>query len=280
MTSAAATAPAGGGRDVSRPVPFLRAARGVFALALDGMLWSRRSVLMIVLLGFPALLAVLFRIFLAAKMPPSLSGFDLYGLVVAMYYVGNILPLVALFFASSLVADEVEGKTITYLLTRPVQRGAILLGKFAAYLATTSILCLPAVVVAFFLLATTRGWEAMSAHAPDLLQDLGVVVLTLLAYGALFALFGVVLRRPVIPGLLFLFVWELLSRMPGYLPRLTLSAYLRSLIRHRPAEEGLAGIFGQALPVDVSLQSLAVIIVICLGLAGWIFSRREFVLEQ
>ncbi|HET7745761.1 MAG TPA: ABC transporter permease [Vicinamibacteria bacterium] len=279
MSGVAAGLP-GPGRDVTRPVPFLRAAKGVFSLALEGMLWSRRSMLMVVLLGFPAVLAILFRVFLAARMPPNISGFDLYGLVVGMYYVGNILPLVALFFASALIADEVEGKTITYLLTRPVQRGAILLGKFVAYLATTTVLCLPAVVITFFLLATTRGLTAMSAHAPDLLRDLGVVVLTLLAYGALFALFGVVLRRPVIPGLLFLFVWELMSRLPGYLPRFTLSAYLRSLIRHRPAEEGLAGMLGEALPVALSLQSLAAIIVICLGLAAWIFSRREFVLEQ
>lgn len=280
MTSAVAPSAGGPVRDVTRPVPFLRAARAVFGLALDGMLWSRRSVLMIVLLAFPALLALAFRVFVAARVPPNISGFDLYGLVVAVYYVGNILPLVALFFATALVADEVEGRTITYLLTRPVRRGAILLGKFAAYVATTSILCLPAVVVTFFLLATTRGWEAMSAYAPDLLRDLGVVVLALLAYGALFALFGVVMRRPVIPGLLFIFVWELMSRLPGHLPRFTLAAYLRSLIRHRPAEEGLAGVFGEALPVALSLQSLAAVIVICVGLAAWIFSRREFVLEQ
>ena len=59
---------------------------------------------------------------------------------------------------------------------------------------------------------------------PDLFRDLGVVLLTFLAYGALFALMGVLLRRPVIPGLLFLFGWELLANLPGYLPRLTLTA--------------------------------------------------------
>ena len=48
-----------------------------------------------------------------------------------------MLPLAALFYATSLVADEVEGRTLTYLLTRPITRASILAGKFAAYLATT-----------------------------------------------------------------------------------------------------------------------------------------------
>ena len=45
----------------------------------------------------------------------------------------------------------------------------------------------------------------------------------------------------MIPGLLFLFVWELIANLPGYLPRFTLTAWLRSLLHHRPAEEGLSG---------------------------------------
>jgi hypothetical protein len=71
-----------------------------------------------------------------------------------------------------------------------------------------------------------------------------------------------------------------MANLPGYLPRLTLTGYLRSLIRHRPAEEGLAGMSGQAQPVDLSLAMLVGVTVACLALAGWIFSRREYVLEQ
>jgi len=56
-------------------------------------------------------------------------------------------------------------------------------------------------------------------------------ILALLAYGALFTLLGVLLKRPMIPGLLFVFVWEMVANLPGYLPRFTLTAYLRSLRR-------------------------------------------------
>jgi ABC-type transport system involved in multi-copper enzyme maturation permease subunit len=267
-------------RDTTRPLPALRAAHAVFDHALEGMVWSRRSLFMAVLLGLPVLFAVLFRAVLAAHAPPKLTGFDLYAVIVAVYYVRNILPLAALFYATSLVADEVEGKTLPYLLTRPVTRPSILLGKFAAYVATTLALALPATVVTFFLLVTVNGVSGIGAAVPDLFRDLGAIALTLVVYGAFFTLLGVLLRRPMIPGLLFLFVWELIANLPGYLPRFTLTAWVRSLIKHRPAEEGLSGLFAQVLPWDLSLLVLFGATLAFLGLAFWIFTGREYVMEQ
>jgi ABC-type transport system involved in multi-copper enzyme maturation permease subunit len=267
-------------RDTSRPLPFATAARGVFDLSLEQMMWSRRSFIMAVLIGLPALLAVAFRVFVVARLPPEISAFDFYGGVIAFYYVRNVLPLVALFYATALIADEVEGKTLTYLLTRPITRGAILCGKFASYLATTLTLTLPAAVVTFFLLATAQGVSGVGARVPGMFQDMGVLALTLLVYGALFALLGVLLRRPVIPGLLFLFVWELIANLPGYMPRFTLTAWLRSLISHRPSMEGMSEMFGQVLPTGLSLGILLGATVIFLGAASWIFSHHEYVLEQ
>jgi ABC-type transport system involved in multi-copper enzyme maturation permease subunit len=270
-------------RDTSQPLPFAQAARGVFDLSLEGMIWSRRSLLMAVLIGLPLLFALLFRAITASGLTSELRtvhGFDLYGVLVTFYYVRNALPLVALFYATSLIADEIEGRTITYLLTRPIQRAAILFGKFAAYLATTLTLTLPPLLISFFLLGGDGGVRALAGHVPDLLTDMGVCALTLLAYGALFTLLGVLLRRPVIPGLLFLFIWELVANLPGYMPRFTLTAYLRSLLSHRPPAEGPAELFGQKLPALLCLETLSVTIVVLLAAAAWVFSRREYVLEQ
>ncbi len=90
------------------PVPFFRAARAVFDLSLEGMVWSRRSLLMILLLGLPAPLALLFRIFIT-RLPSRVGGFDFYGIVIAFYYVRNALPLAALFYATALIAETSSG---------------------------------------------------------------------------------------------------------------------------------------------------------------------------
>ena len=268
-------------RDTTRPLSFRTGARAVFDLSLEGMLLSRRSLLMGLLVGLPVILAIVYRVLLAADVlnravPPA----DFYALVVAVYWIRNVLPLMALFHATSLIADEVEGKTLTYLLTRPLTRPSILAGKFAAYLATSLGIALPAAVLTFFILMTTRGWAGVGASVPDLFRDLGAIALTLVAYGALFTLLGVLLRRPVIPGLLFLFGWELIANLPGYLPRFTLTAWLRSLIHHRPAQEGIAELFGQVLPAGQSLIVIVVSTVVFLAAAAWVFSQKEYVLDQ
>jgi ABC-2 type transport system permease protein len=269
-------------RELARPLPFRPAARAVFEIALEGMLWSRRTLGMAVLVGMPVLFAVLYRIVLAGKptVQPITPG-DFYALVVAIYWVRFVVPLVSLFYATALVADEVEGRTLTYLLTRPITRPAIFAGKFAAYLVTTLCLTLPACVVTFFLLLSTRGLSALGPAAADLLRDVAVLALTLVAYGAVFSLLGVLLKRPVLPGLVFLYPWELLlASLPGYLPRLTLTAWLRSLINHHPAQEGLAGLFEQVLPPAQAVPLLLVVSVLCLYAGSRIFCAREYVLDQ
>lgn len=267
-------------RDTSRPVPLTTGARAVFGLALDTSLLSRRSLVIGVLIGLPALFALVYRLALASRLPAEITGFDLYSRVVLVYWVRNVLPLAALFFGTALVADEIEGKTITFLLTRPVSRASILLGKFAAYIVTALALVLPALLVSFVLLLGTQGVDNLRAHVGDLFRDAAVVALTLVVYGALFTLFGVLLRRPLIPGLLFLFIWELIANAPGYLPRFTVTAWLRSLVPYHPPAEGLSEMFGQVLPVGLSLGVLACLTALCLGAAFGIFARREYVLEQ
>jgi ABC-2 type transport system permease protein len=258
----------------------VQAARRVFELALEGMVWSRRSVLMALLLGLPLVFAVAYRLVLETRLPARVGGFELYAVIVAIYYVRNVLPLAALFYASSLIADEVDGKTLGYLLTRPIRRESILLGKFAAYTVTTLVFTWPVTVLTFFLLATAKGFSGVGGRVSVLFQDLGVIALCLLAYGAFFTLLGVLVKRPVIPGLLFLFGWELVANLPGYLPRFTITAWLRSLLSHRPAQEGLGDLFGQVLPAGQSIAALVGLTAVFIALAFWIFSSREYVMEQ
>ena len=268
-------------RDTSQALPFRRAARVVFEMSLEATIWTKRSLLMAVLVALPVAFALLYRVVLAARWNVQpVTPYDLYAVVVALYWIRNVLPLAALFYATALIADEVEGRTLTYLVTRPLTRESIFAGKFAAYLVSTLCVALPAGVLTFFLLLSARGFFAVGPAVVDLFRDLSVMALTLLVYGALFALLGVVLKRPVIPGLVFLYGWELVANLPGYLPRLTLTAWLRSLISHRPAQEGLAGLFQQVLPATDAVPVLLVATALFLYAGARTFSVREYVLDQ
>lgn len=258
--------------------PLWSGAKDVFAISIERMLPRPRSFWVFLLLCLPIGLGLLLRI----HPPPglSLTGFELYGMVVALFFVRNLLPLVALLFGSALISDAVDSKTLTYFLSRPVSRASIFLGEFLAYLVTVLTLTVPCVVLTYLVLSLGTP-QGAGFGAPDLVQDLGACALTLFTYGALFALLGVSLKRPLIPGLLFLFIWEgFVANFPGDAPNYTLTAYARSLIRHRPAEEGLAELFSKFFGVFESVLVLGVVGVVALALALWIFSRREYVISS
>jgi ABC-2 type transport system permease protein len=263
---------------VLRLRPLGPATRDIFAISLERMLPRPRSLFVFLLLCLPVALSVVFRMYAPKDLP--ISGFELYGVVIALFYVRNLLPLVALLFGSALISDSVDSKTITYFLTRPVSRLSIFVGEFLAYLVTVLTLTVPCVVMTYLVLCLGTP-QGAGFGAMDLVQDLGACALTLFAYGGVFALLGVSVKKPLIPGLLFLFVWEgFLANFPGDAPNYTLSAYARSLIRHRPSEEGLAELFSKFFGVWESVATLGIVGVLALALAVWIFSRREYVIPS
>ncbi len=258
-------------RDQRPATPLLVGSRRVFDLALSGMVFSRRGLLAGCLVGLPLILAVSFRWF-----DPSGTTWgagELYRWIVASYLVGNVLPLVALFYASGIVGDEVEGRTLVYLLTRPVSRTSILLGRLAAFVVAGLALTAPVLLLSLLLLFETAPG---AVGLPLLARDMAVAALTLVVYGALFTLLGVALRRPMLPGVLFLYGWELLSHAPGYVPRVTLAAHLRALMPPGPA--GTSSLSGLVTPGSIPTPQ-ALVTLLVLTAAVIVFNGREYVPE-
>jgi ABC-2 type transport system permease protein len=268
----------------------LSSAIRIFDLSLGQMLWSRRSVFLGILLGGPVLLAGAVRliVFLYASgfriNGASAAGSTVFGLMIWLLYIRFIIPILGVFFGTALIADEVDDKTITYLFTRPIPRSAVLLGKYLAYLACTVLLVLPSVVLVFFLIVPMGGSTIAEAF-PSLLVDLGMLAAGLAAYGAVFALVGTRLKRPLIVGLVFAFGWEPgVLLFPGYLKRFTVAYYLQGLVTHEMPQDSavslLMQVFHEVPSVASSLLYLAAIVAVALWLAGRAVEQREYVLEQ
>jgi ABC-2 type transport system permease protein len=260
----------------------------VFDFSFGQMLWSRRSVFLGLLVGAPVLLAVVVRILAATGWLPVVNGARvggpaLFGVLIWLLFVRFVVPVLGVFYGTALMADEVDDKTITYLFTRPVPRASILFGKYLAYLACVVLLLLPAVVIIYFLVVPVGG--SIGQGFPLLAADLGMLAVGVAAYGAVFALVGAWLKRPLIVGLVFAFGWEqTVLLIPGYLKRLTVAYYLQALVPHAmPQDSALSSLLlmFQELPsVPVSLACLAGIIGSALWLAGRAVESREYVLEQ
>ena len=272
---------------------FLTAALRVFDLSLGEMLWSRRTIFMILVVGAPVLIALMVRLAAAFGAPVfqiqqggesiRMTGPAIFGLMIWVFYLRFTIPVLGVFYGTSLMADEVEDKTITYLFTRPVRRGAIIVGKYLAYLACTILVVLPSVTVVYLLVVPIRG--SLGGSFMDLLTDLGLLALGLAVYGAVFAFVGARFKRPLLIGLVFIFGWEQVALVfPGYLKQFTVAYYLQALVPHAmPSDSALSiiqGIFRENPGLASSLFWLAVILVAFLVAAVWSVERREYVLEQ
>ena len=255
------------------------------------MLWSRRSIFLALVVGGPVMLATIVRI-ITLVMPSSafringamIGGPSIFGMMIWLLYVRFIVPVLGVFYGTALIADEVDDKTITYLFTRPIPRGAVVLGKYLAYLGCTVLLILPTVMMVFFLIVPLGG-GSIGQTFPSLLIDLGMIALGLSAYGAVFALVGARLKRPLVIGLVFAFGWEpTVMLVPGYLKQLTVAYYLQALVPHAmPQDSTLAAIlqvFSDVPPVATSLAALVGITAAALWLAARTVETREYVLEQ
>ena len=276
-------------RTYRQPTLWSSAAR-IFDLSLGQMLWSRRSVFLGVLLGGPVVLAIVLRtisVLYASgfRINGAMAGGPaIFGMMMWLLYIRFIIPVLGVFFGTALIADEVDDKTITYLFTRPIPRSAVLLGKYLAYLACTGLLILPSVVLVYFLIVPIGG-GSIGGSFPSLLKDLGMLVAGLAAYGAVFALVGTRLKRPLVAGLVFAFGWEPgVLLFPGYLKRATVAYYLQALVTHEMPQDSavsmLMQVFREVPGVLTSLASLGIIVGITLWFAARAVEQREYVLDQ
>jgi ABC-type transport system involved in multi-copper enzyme maturation permease subunit len=263
----------------------------IFELSLGQMLWSRRSVFLALLTLAPVALASLIR-FAAFAEPAALpqingerlDGSVLFGLMIWLLYIRFIVPVLGMFYGTSLIADEVDDKTITYLFVRPIPRGAVLIGKYLAYVVCTTLLVLPSIVIVYFLTVPIGG-GSIGASFPALVTDLGMLAIGIAAYGALFAWVGARLKRPLVLGLVFIFGWEPgVLLFPGYLKRTTIAYYLQGLVPHAMPQDSavsvLLQVFQETPPVPLCLTALVGVTLVGVWLAARATETREYVLEQ
>ena len=276
---------------------FGRAAARVFDLSLGEMLWSRRTLFMALVAGGPMVIAIALRIAASSNLARfggsaggqsfTLGGPDIFGLMIWAFYLRFTVPVLGVFYGTSLIADEVEDKTITYLFTRPIPRGAVLVGKYLAYLACTAIVVLPSVVIVYFSVVPLFV-GSIGSNFPALVADLGLIGLGLAVYGAAFAFVGARLRRPILSGLLFVFGWEpVVIVVPGYMKNLSVAYYLQGLVPHAaPRDEAMTLLrsalqtFEPAPAAWICLLALALIWTASLGAAVRTVTRREYLLER
>lgn len=262
--------------------------RALVTLGLRQMLGGRKIWVLGVFLALPIVLIGL--VLLAGgfdfpdEAPPELEDFVMSALLYVLYP-QSLCVLAALLYGASLIAGEVEDKTLTYLFTRGMPRWKVLVGKYLATSSALAVLMLASMSIAWLLVGRPVGVRVWYAVA---LATTGACF----TFTGIFCLLGLIVPRRAIPvGLLYTLAVEgFLSVVPAIVNELTASYYLRSLTWHLadlpiPADaraeiEREVEPFVAGADVQTASIALAVIAVGTLALSAWIIHRREWPLTE
>lgn len=187
-------------------------------------------------------------------------------------YLGFVLPMFTLAYASGAIGAERESRSMIWLMTRPTPRSAIYLAKFLGTL-PWCLLFSGGGFAALCLAGGEPGRIAARLFAPAALA-------ATIAFAALFHLIGALFRRPVIVGLVYVFFFEfLVAALPGSLKLLSLSFYARSLMYNAAVEAGYPGAMLEVVGPVSATTAWSVLIAATVGLTAIgmvLFSRSEY----
>ena len=152
--------------------------------------------------------------------------------VVAAIFLGFLLPLWSLSFATEAVGGDREQNSLIWLLARPLPRPMIYLAKFIALLPWTVGLNLGG-FAALCAAAGRPGLTALRLFWP-------AVLCATLAFAALFQLTGAAFRRPAIVAIGYSFFLEIiLGNMPGVMKRVSIGFYAHCMMLEAADRHGI-----------------------------------------
>ncbi len=166
----------------------------------------------------------------AGEEPPELQENTtlrvFYKVLLDLLYLPLLLPLVGLFFAGGVVKDEQREGTLTYLLVRPLPRWLIPATKFSSGFLVSAGAVVAGLVVTFLLI-----FGYADAPISFLTAPLALSLLSLLVYGALFTLVGVLVDRPYVVGAAVVLGWEaIVGNFVPWVQNATVAYHLRNLV--------------------------------------------------
>jgi ABC-2 type transport system permease protein len=187
-------------------------------------------------------------------------------------YLGFVLPLFTLSYATAAFGTDRESRSLIWLMTRPIPRSGIYLAKFLGALPWCVVFGLGGFSV-ICLAGGEFGRKSLAMYWP-------AAIAATIAFSALFHMIGALFRRPVVVGLVYVFFFEaLVAALPGSLKLLSLTFYARSLMYNAAAAGGYPVNMLDVPQAVSSTTAWAILIaatVFLTVLGMWLFARSEY----
>lgn len=243
----------------------MTAARTIVWLTMRQLFARRRIWLLAAIAAFPFILTVFYR--LASEDREGDRLVFMLGMNREIM-LGVLLPLTAVIFGALTFGGEVEDGTLVYLLVRPAPRALVVALKYGvATLITAGVIAL----------GMTLAW--MSLRGPELPARFLRAFVTAAALGAavycaIFAYVGLVNRRGLVIGLLYVIIFEnVVSRLMEGVRSLSVREYAVSIAQWAGA--GIVKWPGYTVPMTTVWIAGGIILTVAIAMTVRRFSRYE-----
>jgi len=244
---------------------------------------GKKTVLIALAGFFPLLISIIWRITNALGLNPApitMPGINMFELMMASAFLHFYILLLTIFYGTSLFGDEVDNRTLLYLLMKPVKRMTLVLGKFLTYLVTGLILVVPYAIALYLILVSSDGLQAMLENIHLLLIYNLILFMAILTYGALFTFLGALTKFAIYLGIALCFLWEqVLVFIPAPLKKWTIMYYLQCLFPESQSGNVSMEIFTGATTPGKALIVLFLITLFSLLMTAYTLSQKEYNLK-
>jgi len=251
----------------------------IFEITFDQTIKSKKTIFMIILSFLPVFLAFYYRL----AHPSYISSPLLVLLHIMLFFLLFVSMLVALFYGTSIIGDEIDNKTITYLFTRPIPKYIIAIGKFIAYIIGVLLILIPPILISFLVILSDSKMAGDFSYAVNTFAvQLGVIILSLIVYGAVFMFFGSRLKHPIIAGMLLAFGWEKITIIvPGLIRKFSIVHYLISVFPVEPSLQNEINEIskGTNSSLSTSLIMVAIVTIVFFSLTIFTLYNKEYKFE-
>jgi ABC-type transport system involved in multi-copper enzyme maturation permease subunit len=254
---------------------FLPGIKIIFQLSFFQGKRSKKSRLFALLSFSPIVIALFLRIHQTLSPERSFDGLYFFNNAILFFIFQFLVLVVTLFYGTSISTDDLEAGTWAYLVTRPIPRATIVLGKYLSSLILAAAITGTGLIISFFIL-NLESLTRLSIYG-YLIKDIAILWLALMAYTSFFTFLGAAIRRSVFFGLIFSFGWEnVIQYFPGSTQRLAIIHYIKSIIP-LPSTGRFSFLTFQLEPTKPAYAILALlgISIFFLALACLIFIYKE-----
>lgn len=193
---------------------------------------------------------------------------DAQAIIVGRLLVSTVAPLVALVLAVTAIGDERESGTIVYLATARLSRVRVAAEKALASVVCALVLLSPA------LLAIAYLGVHLGVGTDNIVRGVVGTALVAAAYAAAFVAVGLLLKRALIAGIVYILIWEgSIATVAPSAERFSLTAWGRAI-----TDGGLFGLEDGLEPTLTATTGAVVLVAVtalATAIAGWRLARMD-----